>query len=209
MTAVVDMHIEPGLLQTDGTQMMFMMTAALGLKDRYTQDHAERVAVYSRRLAMRIGLPENEVQLITMGGMLHDLGKLALSDCIFSNRTSGLSADMQSEVRRHPLVGAALLKLIHCSSTIYDAVLYHHERLDGSGYPYGLEGDAIPFSARIVSVADCFDAITTDRPYQRRQTCENAFHLLQEMAGNNLAPDLVDPFIEDVRRNGMVRFMSR
>ena len=205
MTAVVDMHIEPDLVQTDGTQIMFMMTAALGLKDRYTQDHAERVAVYARRLAMCIGLPEKEVQLITMGGMLHDLGKLALSDRIFSNRTSGLSADMQSEVRRHPLVGAALLKRIQCSRTVYDAVLYHHERLDGSGYPYGLEGDAIPLSARIVSVADCFDAITTDRPYQQRQTCENAFHLLQEMSGNNLAPDLVAPFIADIRSNGMVK----
>jgi putative nucleotidyltransferase with HDIG domain len=188
------MHIEPDLVQTDGTQMMFMMTAALGLKDRYTQDHAERVAVYARRLAMCIGLPEKEVQLITMGGMLHDLGKLALSDRIFSNRTSGLSADMQSEVRRHPLVGAALLKRIQCSRTVYDAVLYHHERLDG-----------IPLSARIVSVADCFDAITTDRPYQQRQTCENAFHLLQEMSGNNLAPDLVAPFIADIRSNGMVK----
>jgi HD-GYP domain-containing protein (c-di-GMP phosphodiesterase class II) len=154
---------------------------------------------------MCIGLPEKEVQLITMGGMLHDLGKLALSDRIFSNRTSGLSADMQSEVRRHPLVGAALLKRIQCSRTVYDAVLYHHERLDGSGYPYGLEGDAIPLSARIVSVADCFDAITTDRPYQQRQTCENAFHLLQEMSGNNLAPDLVAPFIADIRSNGMVK----
>jgi HD-GYP domain-containing protein (c-di-GMP phosphodiesterase class II) len=205
LTAVVDMHIGPVRFQTDSAQMVFLMTAALGLKDRYTQGHAERVAVYSRRLAIRIGLPAHEVQLITLGGMLHDLGKLALSDRILSNQSAALPADMQSEVRRHPLVGAALLKRFSCSAAVCEAVLYHHERMDGSGYPFGLVADAIPLRARVVSVADCFDAITTDRPYQQHQSCENAFLMLQEMAGSCLAPDLVAAFIKDIRRNGTVR----
>ena len=183
---------------------MLMMAAALGLKDRYTQGHGQRVAVYAGRLAECHGLDSREVQTVAMGGLLHDIGKLALSDRIFSNRNTTLSEDMLGEVHNHPVLGAKLLKRLNCPNSLCEVVLHHHERLDGSGYPQGLRGDQIPLGARIVGVADCFDAITTDRPYQQRKSCEEAFDALAEMAGRTLQADLVAAFIREIRHHGMV-----
>ena len=191
------------------TRALLLMASALGLKDRYTHAHAHRVAEYAKRLAVRAGLSMVEVLQISMGGMLHDVGKLALSDQIFSYKNAALTDDMIVEVHNHPLIGAALLQRIACKKAISDAVLFHHERIDGSGYPFGLKGAEIPLSARIVSIADCFDAITTDRPYQRRKSRRHAFALLDEMAGRCLDEALVRLMIEDVRIHGMEPIMPR
>ena len=187
------------------TRALLLMASALGLKDRYTHAHAHRVAEYSRRLAVRAGLSAEESVQAELGGMLHDVGKLALSDDILSNRKTDLTDDMLAEVHNHPLVGAALLQNISCKSAISDAVLFHHERIDGSGYPFGLKGEEIPFTARIVSIADCFDAMTSDRPYQRRKTCKLAQKVLTESAGGSLDADLVPLFVEEIQINGMAR----
>jgi putative nucleotidyltransferase with HDIG domain len=184
---------------------LLLMAAALGLRDKETHAHAQRVAAYAGRLAERVGLPVRDIIQITLGGMLHDVGKLALSDRIFSNEKAALSEEMLWEVRSHPLLGAALLRRINCTGTISDVVLYHHERINGSGYPFGLKSESIPLSARIVSIADCFDAITSNRPYQKRKSCKEAFAVLCDSAGVGLDPDLVPAFIKDVRRNGMIR----
>ena len=195
--------------ETNDTRTLFMMASALGRRDSYTHAHAQRVAAYSRRLAIKAKLSVDMLRDITMGGMLHDLGKLALSDTIFSNKQAALSTEMIGEVRSHPLIGAALLQHIHCNANIYHAVLFHHERIDGSGYPFGLRGNEIPLAAKIVSIADCFDAITTDRPYQRRKSRRHAFALLDEMAGRCLDEALVRLMIEDVRTRGMEPVMPR
>lgn len=187
----------------DSTRALLLMASALSLKDRYTHAHAKRVAAYSKRLAMRAGLAVNEVMQATMGGMLHDVGKLALSDGIFSNQQVPLSREMLWEVRNHTLIGAALLDKLNCEKAIYDAVLFHHERMDGRGYPFGIRGDDIPLSAKIVSIADCFDAMTTDRPYQRRKSRELAFSMLEKISGESLSGELVPLFIEEIRCNGM------
>ena len=189
------------------TDALLLMASALGLKDRYTHAHAHRVAEYAKRLAVRAGLPMMDVRLIGMGGMLHDVGKLALSDQIFSYQNAGLTDDMMTEVHSHPLIGAALLQKISCRQAISDAVLFHHERIDGSGYPFGLKGDEIPLSARIVSIADCFDAVTTDRPYQKRKSCKAATSLLMESAGKSFTADLVFLFVEEIKDNGMARYI--
>jgi HD-GYP domain-containing protein (c-di-GMP phosphodiesterase class II) len=192
-------------LHCNDTRPLLLLASALGLKDSYTHAHAHRVAAYSKRLAIRAGLSMQEVTQVTMGGMLHDLGKLALSDQIFSNQKAPLSEKMLLEVRNHPLIGAALLRKVTCGKAISDAVLFHHERVDGFGYPFGIKGDEIPLSAKIVSIADCFDAITTDRPYQRRKSCAAAFDLLEEVAGTYYADDLIPLFIDEIRSNGMAR----
>ena len=184
---------------------LLLMASALGLRDSYTHAHAHRVADYSKRLAIRVGLSMQEVIQVSMGGMLHDVGKLALSDRIFSNQKVALSEEMLWEVRNHPLIGAALLKKVTCGKAISDAVLFHHERMDGHGYPFGIKGDAIPLSAKIVSIADCFDAITTDRPYQRRKSPEAAFSLLEEVAGTRYAGELIPLFIDEILCSGMAR----
>ena len=188
--------------EANSNRMLFMMAAALGRRDTYTHAHAQRVSSYSRRLATRAQLSGDILHDIALGGMLHDVGKLALSDNIFSNKQVSLSEKMLGEVRSHPLIGAALLSHIHCNSNISNAVLLHHERIDGSGYPFGLHGNEIPLAAKIVSIADCFDAITTDRPYQRRKTCEHAILILEEMADTRLDSDLVALMIEEIHANG-------
>ncbi|MEJ2661397.1 MAG: HD domain-containing protein [Desulfobacteraceae bacterium] len=206
MGSALEALVEPNLVRSDNsTTALLLMASALGLKDSYTYAHAQRVAEYAKRLAVRAGLSMQDVLQISMGGMLHDVGKLALSDRIFSNQSAELTDDMMQEVHNHPLIGAALVGKITCGRAISDAVLFHHERIDGSGYPFGLKGDEIPLSAKIVSIADCFDAMTTDRPYQRRKSCKAAIMLLNEGAGASFAPDLVPLFIDEIRINGMVR----
>lgn len=202
MSTVAEKPIISDRNEANSNRVLFMMAAALGRRDTYTHAHAQRVASYSRRLAIRTQLKGEIVYDITVGGMLHDVGKLALSDNIFSNKQVSLSDEMLGEVRSHPLIGAALISHTHCNSNISNAVLLHHERIDGSGYPFGLQGKEIPLAAKIVSVADCFDAITTDRPYQRRKTCRHAFSILDEMAGTRLDRELVTLMIEEIRAGG-------
>lgn len=185
-------------------QKLSDINTALGFKDRYTQGHAHRVALYSIRLALRIGLSDEEAGHIGIGGLLHDIGKLGLSDRIFSHRTTRLYGDMLDEVRRHPGMGVALLKDIDSLAPVLDFVHLHHERLDGSGYPYGLTADDIPLGARIIAVADCFDAMTTDRPYQSGKSREEAFSILNQMGNRELCRDLVEAFISDIEENGTI-----
>ena len=179
------------------------MAASLGIKDPYTQGHARRVAIYARRLARQIGLNPAEVENIWLGGLLHDIGKIGLSERILNNTHNRLSGDMLTEVRQHPLIGAAILKNYNFPSTVVDFVRYHHEKMDGSGYPYGLVRDQIPLGAKIIRVADCFDAITTDRPYQQRKTWIEALAILRQISGTDLIPMLVTPFIADIKENGL------
>ncbi len=204
MARAAETQTIPADFRTQDTRTLLLLASALGLKDRYTHGHAHRVAAYAKRLAQCLEMPTDLVLQIAMGGMLHDVGKLALSDAIFSHRETALSEEMMSEVRNHTLIGAAMLKKAHCPSIIAQAVLFHHERIDGSGYPFGIKGDAIPLSARIVSIADCFDAITTDRPYQSRKSRQIAFEVLHEFAGTYFSSDLVPLFIRDIQRHGMV-----
>ena len=192
-------------LQNNETRALYLMASALGLKDKYTHGHAQRVSAYAKRLAMRLGLPMRDVIQIAMGGMMHDVGKLALSDSIFSTQAASLSEELRWEVHNHSLIGAAMLKRTQCSKAICDAVLFHHERIDGSGYPFGLRGKSIPLSARIVAIADCFDAITTDRPYQKRKSAHDALSMLHDSAGAYLDDELVPLFVHEIESNGMIQ----
>ena len=178
--------------------------AALGSKDPYTQGHARRVALYAMRLARRIGLPVEDIGTIGIGGLLHDIGKMGLHPSILRNEEEQLCGEMREAMRRHPEIGVALLKGLDFIDPILDYVRLHHERMDGSGYPFGLKDDEIPLGVKIISVADCFDAITTDRPYQKHKTRDEAFAILLGMAGNRLCPELVNALIEDVRENGVI-----
>jgi putative nucleotidyltransferase with HDIG domain len=181
------------------------IAAVLGLKDPYTQEHARRVAIYACRLAERIGLKGQEVESIRLGGLLHDVGKIALSAKVLNNTHKQLSGNMLAEVRQHPRLGAAILKNIELPPAVIDMVLYHHENMDGSGYPFGLKAIQIPLGAKIIRVADCFDAITTDRPYQQRKTWIEALTILRRFSGTDLNPMLVKAFIADIKEKGLAR----
>lgn len=195
---------QTGWYRKDDIQKLSAIAAALGKKDRYTLDHAQRVAIYAMRLSQRIGLPTEAVEYIGLAGMLHDIGKLGLSQRVFTNTTFHLGGDMLREVRTHPTIGVSILKDIEVLKPVLGCILLHHERLDGSGYPFGLKAEKIPLGAKIISVADCFDAMTTDRPYQKRKSIAEAFRILRQSSGRSLSTDLVEAFIEDIRKNGTI-----
>jgi HD-GYP domain-containing protein (c-di-GMP phosphodiesterase class II) len=155
------------------------------------------------RLARRLGFPPREIWDVGIGGLFHDVGKLALSDRIFTDRKICLSAELKHEVRRHPEIGAALLKDIDFLEPVVDLVLFHHEREDGKGYPFGLTGREIPPGAKIISISDCFDAVTTDRPYQKRQSIRSAFEILRNGCQRFFCEDYVETFIEEIEEDGI------
>jgi putative nucleotidyltransferase with HDIG domain len=179
------------------------LTLAMGAQDPYTQGHGRRVAEYGESVARRMGLGAEDIEIIRNGGLLHDIGKIGFSLKLRSNRDRDLTPAMRAEIRRHPQIGVNFLKSIHVADPVIDCVRYHHERLDGSGYPYGLRAAEIPLAARIVGVADCFDALTTDRPYQRGRRPAQALSLMQHWAGRMFSPELVRLLVEDVRANGL------
>jgi len=184
-------------------QLLTELSRALGEKDRYTQAHGYRVARYAMRLARRLGFCSREIWDVGIGGLFHDVGKLALSDRIFTNREPRLSGELKQEVRCHPLIGAALLKDIDFLEPVVDLVLFHHEREDGKGYPFGLTGREIPPGAKIISISDCFDAVTTDRPYQKRQSIRSAFDILRQGCRRYFCENYVETFIEEIEENGI------
>lgn len=177
---------------------------ALGARDRYTEGHGERVAVYAQRLARRLGLEEDEVERIRVAGLLHDIGKIGFSDQIFSSEDTRSNEDMLLEIRSHPQWGYDIIKHMEFLGPSLEYVYGHHERLDGQGYPRGLKADQIPVGARILAVVDCFDAMTTDRPYQRGKTPQEALAILGTLAGDALDPEIVDAFMDEVENNGLV-----
>ena len=179
------------------------IATVLGLKDPYTRDHARRVAIYAGRLAERIGLNAMEVENVRLGGLLHDVGKIALSTKVLKNTHKQLSDNMLAEVRQHPQRGVAILKQFDLPVAVIDIVRYHHENMDGSGYPFGLKSFQIPLGPKIIRVADCFDAITTDRPYQQRKSWIEALAILRQFSGTDLNPMLVRTFIADIKENGL------
>ena len=185
------------------------IAAALGIKDPYTEDHGRRVAIYARRLAERIGLTTDETEKIRLGGLLHDIGKIGLSEQVLKNTGNRLPADMLAEVRQHPQIGVAILKGFNFPQAVIDFVHFHHEKMDGSGYPHGLMGSQIPLGAKIIRVADCFDAITTDRPYQKHKSWIEAFGILHQISGADLNAELVDIFMADIKENGLVLSQRR
>jgi putative nucleotidyltransferase with HDIG domain len=193
---------------SDAKTQVFRLTRianALGIKDPYTREHARRVAIYARRLSERIGLNATAVENICLGALLHDIGKIGLSTEILGNTHNQLSGDMLAQVRLHPLIGAALLNDFNLPVPVIDIVQYHHEKMDGSGYPFGLKSNQIPLGAKIIRVADCFDAITTDRPYQQRKSWIEALAILRQIRGTDLSPVLVKAFIADIKEKGLAR----
>ncbi|HLM57495.1 MAG TPA: HD domain-containing phosphohydrolase [Pyrinomonadaceae bacterium] len=168
--------------------------AAIDCKDKYTQGHSQRVGKYSELIAREMGWNEEEVEAIAIGGYLHDVGKLVVDRDII-NAPYKIDAKKSSELNRHPAAGYEILRPIqHPFADIPLMALYHHERPDGRGYPDGLKGDEIPPGARIVSLADSFDAMTTDRPYKRRRAFHEVVEDFRRNAGKQFDPRVVAAF---------------
>lgn len=169
------------------------LVAAIEAKDPYTRGHSERVAALSRRIAQAIHLDEKVVSRLEWAGLLHDLGKVGISNRTLQKPAS-LTRDEFDEIKRHPGIGAHILESVAFLHDVVPVVAAHHERLDGSGYSLGLAGDDIPLEARILAVADCFDAMTSRRPYREALSPEVALGELQCNAGKHFDERVVAAF---------------
>lgn len=165
--------------------------AAIDIKDKYTQGHSERVGKYCEIIARELGWPDEECEGIAIAGYLHDIGKLVVERDII-NAPYKIDAKESSELNRHPAAGFEILSPIHHPyADIPLMAKYHHERPDGRGYPEGLSGDEIPFGAKIVTLADSFDAMTTDRPYRTRRSFQDVIEDFRRNTGKQFDPTVV------------------
>jgi hypothetical protein len=168
--------------------------AAIDIKDKYTQGHSERVGKYSEIIARELGFGEEEIEGMAIAGYLHDVGKLVVERDII-NAPYRIDAKQSSELNRHPAAGYEILSPIHHPyADIPLMAKYHHERMDGRGYPDGLTDEQIPLGAKIVTLADSFDAMTTDRPYKARRNFDDVIHDLRRNTGSQFDPIVVVAF---------------
>ncbi len=176
-------------------EMATSLAGAIDAKDPYTKGHSTSVSRYSEALARAINLPENEVERIKIGALLHDVGKIGIPESVLK-KPGKLTPEEWEIMKQHPTIGAE--KVLAPNEALRDLipiVKYHHERIDGAGYPEGLKGNEIPLAARIVSVADTYHALVSDRPYRKGMPIEKACQILKEGAGTQWDPDLVRQFI--------------
>ena len=176
------------------TDVLVALASAIDAKDPVTEHHCDRVAEQATILARTVGLSEAAIEAVTYGAVLHDVGKIGISETVLM-KPGELSADERTEMERHPVIGDGILRPLRLGSIIGPIVRGHHERWDGGGYPDGLRGDAIPIGARIVSVVDAHDAMTHDRPYRPALSADEAREELQRSRGTQFDPELVDLFL--------------
>jgi HD-GYP domain-containing protein (c-di-GMP phosphodiesterase class II) len=185
-------------MQRTAVQTVWALVNAIDAKDNYTSDHSERVGGLARVIGEALGLPKPRLQALEWAGLLHDVGKIGVSEQIL-NKPGLLTATEATEMRKHPRIGFDVLRPVGQFATVLDAVLYHHENHDGSGYPDGRCGEQIPLDARIVHVVDIFDALTSSRPYRRAHDPESALAMLEDEAGHVTDPDVTRLFVETLR----------
>jgi putative nucleotidyltransferase with HDIG domain len=191
-------YLENAMLFEDVRELLMgvmrSLTSAVDAKDTYTCGHSERVAILSRRLAQEIGLPERDVERIYMAGILHDVGKIGVPEAVL-HKTGKLTAEEFEQMKKHPQIGARILSDLKQLEDVIPGVLHHHERFDGKGYPANLSGNGIPLMGRIICVADCFDAMTSNRTYRRALPLEVALIEVRRCAGTQFDPTLAEAFL--------------
>jgi putative nucleotidyltransferase with HDIG domain len=175
--------------------MLSMLTRAIEARDPYTRGHSSRVTDLAEAVARALGWSEERIASLRVGGPLHDIGKLAVSDEVLC-KEGRLDDDELAQIREHPKIGAKLLLRVTTLREAIPYVLYHHERWDGTGYPSGKRGEEIPVEARVLAIADAFDAMTSDRPYRNALSREEALAEVERCAGTQFDPKIARVFLE-------------
>src|SRR6202451_3224634 len=192
MSQELEHYVEDLKRAADENRALFMgsiqmLAGAVDEKDPYTRGHSDRVTRYSLLLAKEMDLPAPFMEILQISAQLHDVGKIGIEDHIL-RKPGALTAEEFEVMKTHTTKGANILRPVTQLAEMLPGIELHHEALDGRGYPYGLQGDQIPLLARIIAVADTFDALTTNRPYQTAHTPEEALKIIQNLAGKRLDP---------------------
>lgn len=184
------------LQKQNKTELIMALSKLLDSRDTYTANHSENVANYSLMIAKEMGLSKAQAKAIYIGGLLHDTGKIGVPESILLKPTA-LTDDEYEIIKQHPLLGFESLKHISYikDSGVLDMILYHHERYDGSGYPQGLKGTEIPLAARIMAIADSFDAMTSRRGYNDVLDVHYAINEISKNKGTQFDPEIADVFL--------------
>src|SRR6267142_1617792 len=181
-------------------QTIEAMANAVDAKDRYTHGHIRRVQAYAIELAKRMGITgENELMAIQAGALLHDIGKIAIPEYIL-NKPTVLTESEYEKMKMHPVIGANMLSTIEFPFPLMPIVKSHHERWDGNGYPDRLKGDEIPLNARILSLVDCYDALTTNRPYRSPMARAEVIEFFRRESGRAYDPAVVQAFVDNLEQ---------
>lgn len=167
-------------------------------KDTYTGEHASRVETYAVELARYIRLPENKVENIRMAALLHDIGKIGISDLVLK-KTSSLTNDEYEQIKQHPTIGADIIQNVHFLKEVSTIIRHHHERYDGKGYPDRISGEDISTESAILALADVYDAITSNRSYREPLNYEQAIHEISKNSGTQFNPKLTESFVGLIR----------
>jgi putative nucleotidyltransferase with HDIG domain len=191
-TALVNAKLFKELEQTF-IETSLALADAIEKRDKYTAGHTRRVTEYAMMIAEEINMKNDERKWLALSGILHDIGKIGIRDSIL-NKTEKLSEEEFLQMQKHTVFGAEIVEKIHSLKKVISGILYHHEKFDGTGYPYGIRENNIPEFARIIAVADTFDAMTTDRPYRNGLPVDVAFEVLEKNASTQFDPNIVNAF---------------
>lgn len=176
-------------------ESIFAFAKAVEARDYYTGKHSENMVSIATEIGKRLRLPQKDIDNLQHAAMLHDLGKIGVEDKILHKR-SRLSLAEQEKIRRHPQIGAEIVRDIHFLKEVVPMILYHHERFDGMGYSMGLRGKDIPLGARIIAIADVYQALISDRPYRKAYNKEEALKIIKEGSGSQFDPEIVNAFLQ-------------
>jgi putative nucleotidyltransferase with HDIG domain len=179
------------------------LTAAIEAKDKYTEGHSKRVEYYAGRIARKLRVSSGEAESIRTAALLHDIGKIGIRDSVLS-KPDRLSDEELAMIRQHPGIGIKILEEVTFPGHVKDAILHHHERYDGDGYPDNLKGDQVSRDAYILAAADAYDAMTSDRPYRKAMSRDAAIENIRKEKGAQFHPDIADALISVLEEEGAV-----
>jgi len=184
-----------GLLEKTHFETIMAFSEALEARDQYTAGHSRRVMEYSKSIGQRLKLDREDIEDLKRSALLHDIGKIGIPDIVLKKKTK-LTDEEYAIIKSHPETGASILKYIKSFKNLVPAVYHHHEQFNGEGYPDGVKGAAIPLHARIIAIADTFDAMTSSRSYRNALSLRTALSELERNRGIQFDPDITDIFLE-------------
>ena len=188
------LSIKTKQLERASLNSIMIIANIIDSKDKFASGHSVRVALYAESIALKMGIPKQEIQNLHFIALLHDIGKIAVPDSIFT-KSAKLTTDEYDVIKTHTVIGAEILKDIKLIPGVAEGSLYHHEHYDGTGYPQGLKGDNIPLAARIISIADAYDSMTSDRVYRNKMNTAEIIAEFERCLGTQFDPEIGEIFV--------------